>query len=170
MRSNRRSGAPLRPVDWIAAQSRAVLNAYQFGNLSQCDWVISPLEVAAQFTNPTLMATRMKTMVNKTDGIGASFASQNLMGVGLIEWMAADDILPAVCPDVFLDADFDWIIRQVWPIAGGVVEYQGEVFFDDEYKSSAKRRLETGSGILVVFTNENVSGAFQSDIRCLIKE
>jgi hypothetical protein len=84
--------------------------------------------------------------------------------------MAAGDTLPAICPDLFLDADFDWIIRQVYPIAATVVDAELSTVFDGEYHSQAKRRLETGSGILIVFTAENIDLSAQIDVRCLIKE
>jgi hypothetical protein len=157
-------------VDWIAAQSRAAIGAYLVGNESRCAWVITPTELATQFTNPTLMATRMKSIFRQTSP-GAAFNVFNLAGVGLIQWTAADDLLPLICPDVFLEADFDWIIRQVFPIPA-TSETGAEFIVDiaDEYMSAAKRRLETGSGLLLVFTAENVSGTFQTDVRCLIKE
>jgi hypothetical protein len=164
----RRSGSPLRPVDWIGAQARATLNASGGGSFNICDWIISPLEVAAQFTNPTLMATRMKSAVYQYTGI--TFQAQTTASIGIIEWMGAEDVLPALCPDPTLDTDYDWIIRQVFPIPSFFAGYEGEVYLDTDHISQAKRRLETGAGLLICFSVENVAITFQSDVRCLIKE
>jgi hypothetical protein len=118
------------------------------------------------------MATRMKVQVLQYQGISVanSFA---YAGVGIIEWMAAQDVLPAICPDVFFDTDFDWICREVFPIpelSGINTIFEAATVMDTDHISQAKRRLETGSGLLAVYTVKNAAITFATDVRCLIKE
>jgi len=168
---NSRGGSPLRPVDWIGAQVNADLFILPPAIGTVCEWVVTPSEIAEQFTNPTLMATRMKVAYDALVTLGAG--TFQFVAVGLIEWMAAADTLPTPCPDPLLDTDFDWIIRQVFPvgaIAGTSVEISGNTDFGEDYMSAAKRRLETGSGLLLAISVESLTANVQVDVRCLIKE
>jgi hypothetical protein len=159
-------------MDWVGAQARAQLNNGAFtGTSALCGWILTPEDAAKQFTNPTLMATRMKTAVNLYTG--ASFVGDFCFAaVGLIEWSGLDALVPALSPDPILDTDFDWIIRHVFPVPAltGAGQYDNEVTMDTEYTSQAKRRLETSSGLLLCFAVEGAGFTFSADVRCLIKE
>jgi hypothetical protein len=130
--------------------------------------------MATQFTNPTLMASRVFFQARQTSGEYTSLLGG--IGIGLIEWMAADDELPLICPDVFVDMDLDWILRQVFPVALGTPSAtMWTVAIDNQTVSQAKRRLETGASILIVVSNSSdfAGGARYNtvaDVRCLIKE
>jgi hypothetical protein len=99
-------------------------------------------------------------------------------GFGLIEWSGNlnnpfTGLFP--CPDVLRDSEMDWILRQVFMFppnqpAGSITS----VILDEQYMSKAKRRIETGNGILMVASSSSDSigdsYTFSADVRCLIKE
>jgi hypothetical protein len=156
-------------MDWIEGQFGVIeLTPSE----SVCGWLITPTEIADLFTNPTLMVTRA---VAAARHIGEEFDPLAAVGFGLIEYSGPDN--PGFgfeCPHVFFDADFDWIIRQVFPVPVGVAGERLFVNLDLQYMSQAKRRIETGNGLLMVFSSSNAIG-FSTydatvDVRCLIKE
>ncbi len=171
--TNRRGSSPLRPLDWIGAQYGGLnLAALQ----TVCDWLITPAELAEAFTNPTLMASRVVANAKMVGGPESDLIGG--FGFGLIEWM--QPIRPGFfgvpdCPDVFRDQDLDWILRQVFMVASEI--QTGTILslnLDEQYASKARRRLETGSGILMVASNSADVGTnlynWSVDARCLIKE
>jgi hypothetical protein len=160
-------------MDWIGAQfGGSVIGGFLNAT---CDWLISPEEIDAQFTNPTLMASRVVTAVRQDN------QSTDLIdgfGFGLIEWSGKLDPQfgqPQYCPDVFRDSEMDWILRQVFMFpVGQPAAAITSVILDEQYMSKAKRRIETGNGILMVASNSSDSpgdtNRFSADVRCLIKE
>jgi hypothetical protein len=157
-------------VDWVGAQFGGIFLA---AGDSVCDWLVDPITLHELFTNPTLMTSRVvaaaDSNTNQTDELAG-------FGFGLIEWMAKDNELPAICPDVFRDSDLDWILRQVFmqPAFGPVGITALNLVLDLQFASAAKRRLETGASILMVASNSADFGSagyrYSVDVRCLIKE
>jgi hypothetical protein len=98
----------------------------------------------------------------------------SFLSCGLIEWLAADNELPLVCPHPTLDADLDWIQRTVYPVSyGSPAGSEYTLAFSENGFSQAKRRLETGASILMVLAWESTqfsSANLTMDVRCLIKE
>jgi hypothetical protein len=158
-------------MDWIGAQFGVI---ELVPSESVCDWLITPQELSEQYTNPTLMVTRA---VMAARHIGEEFDPIAGIGFGLIEWSGAfpdDQFAPSPCPHVFFDSDYDWILRQIFPVPVGVAGERLSLALDMQYMSQAKRRLETGNGLLMVFSSASAVG-FASydatvDVRCLIKE
>jgi hypothetical protein len=159
-------------MDWIGAQ----YGGSSLGpNQRACDWLITPKQLAEGFTNPTLMASRVVCAARSNSGEGDLIGG---FGFGLIEWMepirAGFGTPPLSCPDVFRDQDLDWILRQVFtnPFLNPASLFT--LALDEQYSSKARRRLETGSGILMVVSNSADVGvnqyAWSADARCLIKE
>jgi hypothetical protein len=164
-------------MDWIGAQyGGLVFNNGQTGGITKasvCDWLIDPEQLSEQFTNPTLMATRV-VFTARSDHPALDFVDG--IAFGLIEWSGKlSNITPTFCPDVFRDAEMDWVLRQVFMAApGNPVGTVYSVVLDEQYMSKAKRRLETGSGLLMVVSTStdilNEGYSFSTDVRCLIKE
>jgi hypothetical protein len=152
-------------MDWVGAQ----WGGFQAEG-TICDWVVDPVDMADLFTDPTLMVSRC--VYTFRQGATAPGISIGAVGFGLIEWQSTANELPIICPDVFIDSDLDWILRQVFPVpAGSPGGTIWNVVLDDQFTSAAKRRLETGASILMCSTIIDVpSGNFSADIRCLIKE
>jgi hypothetical protein len=152
-------------MDWIAAQYAGTVGA----SASVCSWMILPDDLANIFTNPTLMVSRVVCAMRS---ISAHVNAQGGLACGLIEWSSVNNALPLICPSVFLDADYDWILRQVFESPTNTLG--GTVFtlaLDEQYMSKARRRLETGNSLLMVVSNDtNDAVTFSSDWRCLIKE
>jgi hypothetical protein len=166
-------------MDWIGAQYGGfVFNQGQVGPdtiASVCDWLIDPLQLSEQFTNPTLMASRVVVQAQLQN---SALDLVDGFGFGLIEWsgkLNSGQPTQSKCPDVFRDSEMDWILRQVFMVAPGTSIYSNySLVLDEQYMSKAKRRLETGSGILMVASTSSDQLAdgytFSADVRCLIKE
>lgn len=160
------SGRARRPMDWeySLVQVGAVAAA---GKASA--FVVLPSELNAEYTDPTLMATRLVSSVlwaaGSTYGGAAAW--------GLIAWDDINDTPPvgAECPGPFTNGNLDWIMRQVHPNAGaatGSLVQPG----DNTVVAKSRRRLGTSRGILAVLETNSagtLSGAY-ADVRCLIKE
>ncbi len=170
MRSNfgnrGKSNRPARPLDWVCAQMDVVL-----GNSIGAAWLIDPIFTLETFTDPTLMATRafvsMRQLGEQT--VGTGFAS-----IGIIAWDGTSSLAPLDPPGPLSDCDFDWINRWVGIVHVGSLTgtLLNPNVFDNTHLSKARRRLPSGTGLLVCFEGEGVIQAldFGIDIRCLIKE
>jgi hypothetical protein len=154
-------------MDWVCAQ----LDVEQFNQLTSNAWLISPAETLETFTDPTLMATRaylaMRTTVTQVGGAG-------YIGIGLIAWDGTELISSADPPGPMTDCDFDWINRWVGVAPNGAPAgtFLNPNVFDNTHLSKARRRLPSGTGLLVCFQGLFLSGGVSAaiDVRCLIKE
>ncbi len=165
--SNKGSSRPARPMDWVFAQ----LDVQQQNIFTSSAWLIDPITTLETFTDPTLMATRafvgMRTTGVQTNGTG-------FVAVGLTVWHGFDALSPAEPPGPLDDADFDWINRWVGIVPFGTPPgaMLNPNIFDNTHLSKARRRLPSGTGLLVCFQAQNVDNlvAIGIDLRCLIKE
>jgi hypothetical protein len=154
-------------MDWVCAQ----LDVSQANLFTSSAWLIDPIEVLDTFTDPTLMATRaflaMRTSTTQVTGGG-------FVGVGIIAWDGTSALSPAEPPGPIDDCDFDWINRWVGIAPDGTTAgaQLNPNLFDNSHLSKARRRLPSGTGLLVCFQAKQMDGptAIGIDIRCLIKE
>jgi hypothetical protein len=149
------------------------------------DWVVDPLVMREDYTDPTLMASRWFVEVTEAQpptGFGLPTAT---VGVGLIAWDATlseglegPDALDL--PRPVGDTDYDWIQRFVCHF-GPDNDKDNRVRRNDwdlVHLSKAKRRLGNSRSILMVAeavsfdAGSSISGLYsvEVDVRCLIKE
>jgi hypothetical protein len=156
-------------MDWKCAQFRVSLGPTQIA----CVYLIDPDTLAIEFTDPTLMATRAFLNI-RLDGESVPAGVGGIAAIGLIAWDSSNGEAPIGdnCPGPIRDCDFDWIARWSGPAPAGttVGTLLGPNIFDNTHLSRARRRLPTGTGLLVAFETIEIPASFAADIRCLIKE
>ena len=168
-----RSGRPRRPMDWIVGDmdstSSQAANPTPF-----CDWLCDPVTMAEQFTDPTLMATRVAIHAAPQSSPPSSLHG---FGFGIIAWNFATDAAGAAlmpqCPRLFGDTcqDEDWIFKWLSPRVTGDDSVSGNGGADSVIESKARRRLGNDKGILlVVQTMGSIAFDYHAHVRCLIKE
>jgi hypothetical protein len=152
-------------MDWVVAQFRSLA-----GGGVNCQWLLDPDDTAQLFTDPTLMATRATFAIRLVSSAPVNTISTVAMGV--IAWDSNTGATPPIpCPDPLFDGDFDWVLRQTFPIPETTVAgLELSTVLDSEYGSQARRRLPTGTGLLVCFASYGVTAYMSADVRCLIKE
>jgi hypothetical protein len=151
-------------MDWVST----TLFANTFGSVV-CDWILTPDETAGIFTDPTLMTTRLRSAIRTYTAAPANAIA--VVAIGIIAWDGIEDFGPAICPDPIVDGDYDWIMRQAYPVPPFTLqEYELHTEIDTEYASQAKRRLPTGTGLLWSVSTSSIGATLAADIRCLIKE
>jgi hypothetical protein len=140
------------------------------------DWIVFPLRLREDYTDPTLMASRWFLSIVAATGF-IEVIPGAVVGVGLIAWSSKDDNIPAPgdTPLAVGDGELDWINRWLFPIPQGFNPDAGQIFqpmLDNVHLSKAKRRLGSDMGILLVAEAKNTTNdwTFSSDVRCLIKE
>jgi hypothetical protein len=153
-------------MDWEYALGRV---SGQASNSKAAFQVVTSTELNAQYTDPTLMATRMISGV-----CFAASATQSVVVIGLIAWDDINDTIPQMSelPGPLTNGNLDWIIRQVAVNACGDAGNFNVVPGDESVTSRARRRLGSSRTILcVVETGDGaVTTASVVDVRCLIKE
>ncbi len=163
------SGRPARPMDWKCAQFRVALTA----STVNCAWLLSPFDTSFEFTDPTLMATRSFIQMYLT-GPSVPAGVGGIAAIGLIAWDGTTTGAPPAseCPGPLRNCDYDWIARWASPVPATVPSplLLNPNVFDNTHLSRARRRLPTGTGLLVAFETIEIPVAFAADIRCLIKE
>ncbi len=164
------SGRPARPMDWKCAQFRVTLGATGI----TCAWLLTPFDTSFEFTDPTLMATRAFLNI-RLNGESVPAGVGGIAAMGLIAWDGTSDGNPpvgALCPGPLRNCDYDWVARWSGPAPAGttVGTLLGPNIFDNTHLSRARRRLPTGTGLLVSFETIEIPVSFAADIRCLIKE
>ncbi len=164
-------GRPRRPMDWIKGE----IDSTQVGNpstaLPDCKWLCDPEELRHEFTDPTLMHTKVSGMaINLT----APVDNTAVFALGLIAWNFATDaagnaLTPTQCPRM-LDIecqDEDWIWTWYAPLAypAGIV-----ITTIGQSDSKAMRRLGNDKGLLLVAQSIALNFEYHAHVRCLIKE
>jgi len=167
-RFTRRAPArPRRPMDWEYAQVTIGAAAAAARAAAQ---VVSTTELNAQYTDPTLMASRLIGMINFAAGSGNSA----MVVVGLIAWDDINDTVPplAELPGPISNGNLDWIIRQAYFGLPGVASMASIAPGDETVTSRARRKLGSSRSILLVQENGSTAVTTSSifDVRCLIKE
>ena len=157
MRRSRRSTSsrPLRPMDWVASSFECGVYASMPRCSAQALWAVPPSVLQSEFTDPTLMVSRLR--IGAAVRTVGSF-SQNLgvLHFGLITWDDVNDIVPADFPNPFDHGYLDWIGTGFVPITqhstnttqdsyGFSTSEDGSGFI----KWPAKRRLGNGKGIML---------------------
>jgi hypothetical protein len=154
-------------MDWKCRQYRTQLQATQL----VCSWVIAPEDLAFEFTDPTLMATRAFLQMYLA-GPSVPAGVGGIAAIGLIAWDGlVSPPIGDLCPGPIRNCDYDWVARWSAPVpAGAPVGVLSPNIFDNTHLSRARRRLPTGTGLLVAFETIEIPVNFALDIRCLIKE
>jgi len=164
----RGSSRPARPLDWVGA-TLDVTNA----NAITSGWLIDPIQVLETFTDPTLMATRA-FVAARTQAVQSGAGGGGYAAIGIIAWDGSTSAAPVDPPGPLSDLDFDWINRWVGPVVNHAPAgtFLNMNIFDNTHLSKARRRLPSGTGILVCFEGEGLASFvdYACDIRCLIKE
>jgi len=170
MRSARRitgrRSAPVRPMDWEFA---SITIGAAGGAARVGAQVVTSTELNAQYTDPTLMASRMVSAVSFASGAGVLPYAV----IGLIAWDDINDTVPPLgeIPGPISNGNLDWIMRQVH-FGGTTVATVSTIQPGDEtITSRARRRLGSSRTILAVLeVGPIATTATVIDVRCLIKE
>jgi len=139
-------------------------------NSKSAAYVVLPSELNAQYTDPTLMASRLISGYISASNVTLAGA----VAFGLIAWDDLNDVAPvgAELPGPITNGNLDWIIRQfLGPQVPSAVNGYYVSPGDSSVSSKARRRLGSSRGILAVI--ETYSVAIQSalmDCRVLVKE
>jgi hypothetical protein len=142
-------------MDWVSGEIDSVIQGTLSTLTPTCRWVCEEGDLVKNFTDPTLMATRVwgSTRPNGTT------TANDVIAFGIIAWNFTRDatgtlVIPTECPDLFNDPDCqdeDWVYRYFRPSSGG--EGPGDVLYlndSDDRMSKARRRLGNDQGILMV--------------------
>jgi hypothetical protein len=155
-------------MDWECAQLDGDVTA----GSKIAGYVFLPSMARADYTDPTLMATRQFTSMRLN-------TTQTLTGfaaAGVIVWEDINDTVPAAAdlPGPLTDCDLDWIVRVVGIAHGNMPagSLLNPNVFDNTHLSKARRRLGSSGGLLVVFQGDAdiISVNIGMDVRVLIKE
>ncbi len=166
---------PRRPMDWIKGEIDSSQAGLAYGT-PVCKWLCDPEQLRHEFTDPTLMATRVMGMVRAETG--AIISDSTVFAAGLIAWNFTTDgagasVHPSECPRL-LDIecqDEDWIWTWYAPFVNG--SSPSQVIASGNHDSKARRRLGNDSGLLFVvqtFGSPPVNFHYHFHARCLIKE
>jgi len=162
-RLTRGASRPLRPMEWKSAQVYDFSEGMGNGSAGTfCSWILQPTFLDQEFTDPTVMATRMLWQFQAT---GTPVLS-TMWAAGVIVWDGYLNNLPDVCPSP-LDGSLDWLVRQVHPYAETAPNALGTPQ-DSIYYSKARRKLEKPQGVLFV-VQLPVASFFAADVRILLK-
>ncbi len=152
-------------MDWECIQADVTLGA----NTKACAWILDPVEVITDYTDPTLMATRQFSSIRS----GTTAAGTGIFAaIGIIAWDGISVATPTPCPGPLTDCNLDWVVRivGVQPDGTAAGTLLNPNIFDNTHLSKARRRLGNQTGLLVSFETEGGTFAFAIDIRVLIKE
>ena len=142
----------------------------------RCKWLIDPFDIHQDYTDPTLMALRVSTVLKATVDPPNDSA---LIAVGIISWnyLAADAAptqTPDPCPSPIHDCELDWAWLWTVPLVAGTAGVQNIYHFatgpGDDIVSKARRRLGNDRSLLMVVDSYAVGARFHVHARALIKE
>jgi len=173
-RVTRRSGRPLRPMDWVASSFACEDEGLVGPCNSAAIYAIPPSLLINDFTDPTLMTSLLDIGCGVTTGNSGTYVGKFYFG--LIAWDDINDVVPADFPDPFNDSYLDWIGIGALTFSQGA-SGQGEVGFttsergDGFVQWNSKRRLGNQKGILLsVYNNSTQLLSWKYLYRALIKE